>query len=96
MHIIYLRAKITVYLGEKNQIALLLSKKITILEKYLEFINIFLRFSYKATYLFYINKYLINLKPDKLPLYKPIYSQKPIKLEILKIYIKNSLANSFL
>ena len=43
-----------------------------------------------------INKYIIELKKDKQPFFKPIYSLKLIKLEILKIYIKIDLVNGFI
>ena len=33
---------------------------------------------------------------DQQPLYGPIYSLGPVKLEILKAYIKNNLANKFI
>ena len=43
-----------------------------------------------------INEYTIKLEEDKQPLSGHIYSLKPIKLEILKIYIETNLANSFI
>ena len=43
-----------------------------------------------------INDHVIELVDDLQPLYGPIYSLSPIKLEILKAYIKNNLANSFI
>lgn len=43
-----------------------------------------------------INTYAIDLEEDKQPLYRPIYSLRPIKLETLKTYIKTNLANSFI
>ena len=43
-----------------------------------------------------INDLAIELLHDqKLP-YAPIYNLNPIELKILKIYIKNNLANSFI
>lgn len=45
---------------------------------------------------FDINKHLIDPKPDKQTLYKPIYSLRLIELKILKIYIKTNIANSFI
>lgn len=43
-----------------------------------------------------INKYLIDLKPDKQPLYVPIYSLRLVKVKILKAYIKTNLINGFI
>ncbi len=43
-----------------------------------------------------INDYAIKLVDDWQPPYGPIYSLGPIKLETLKAYIKNNLANGFI
>ena len=43
-----------------------------------------------------MNKYIIELDENKQPLFGLIYSLKSIKLEILKIYIKTNLINSFI
>lgn len=43
-----------------------------------------------------INTYTIDLEEGKQLPYKPIYSLRPIEQEILKIYIKTKLANSFI
>ncbi len=43
-----------------------------------------------------INDYAIELVDDWQLLYSPIYSLGPVELEILKAYIKNNLANSFI
>ena len=43
-----------------------------------------------------INDYTIKLKEDKQPLFGPIYSLGPVKLETLKTYIKTNLVNSFI
>ena len=42
-----------------------------------------------------INEYAINLEKNKL-FYRLIYSFRLVKEEILKIYIKNNLVNSFI
>lgn len=39
----YLEAKISTYLAQKAQIILLLIEKVTILTKYLDYINVFLK-----------------------------------------------------
>ena len=43
-----------------------------------------------------INKYVIKLKKAKQPLYGSIYSLGPLKLEILKTYIKTHLKTRFI
>lgn len=43
-----------------------------------------------------IKNHTIDLVVGKLPSYVPIYSLRLIKLETLKIYIKNNLTNSFI
>ncbi len=43
-----------------------------------------------------INDHAIELVDDWQPPYKPIYSLGPVKLETLKAYIKNNLANGFI
>ena len=42
-----------------------------------------------------MNKHTIKLEKDKQPPFEPIYSLGPVKLEILKTYIKINLANGF-
>ncbi len=43
-----------------------------------------------------INDHAIELVDDRQPPYGPIYSLEPVKLETLKAYIKNNLANGFI
>ncbi len=43
-----------------------------------------------------INYYAIELVDDRQPPYGPIYSLESVELKILKIYIKNNLANGFI
>ena len=43
-----------------------------------------------------IKDHTIKLVDDWQPLYDPIFSLGPVKLEILKAYINNNLANSFI
>lgn len=45
---------------------------------------------------FDINEHGINLRPSKQPFFKLIYSLKPVKLRILKIFIEINLANGFI
>ena len=43
-----------------------------------------------------INNHIIKLRDDQQPPYGPIYNLKPVKLETLKVYIENYLANRFI
>ena len=43
-----------------------------------------------------INNHTIKLVDSQQPPYRPIYSLKPVELEILKAYIKTNLANNFI
>ena len=43
-----------------------------------------------------MNEHAIKLEKDKQPLFGPIYSLNPVKLEMLKTYIKTNLANGFI
>ncbi len=43
-----------------------------------------------------INDYAIELMDDRQPPYGPIYSLRPVELEILKAYIQNNLASGFI
>ena len=43
-----------------------------------------------------INEHTIKLEKGKQPFFGPIYSLRPVELEILKIYIKKNLANDFI
>ena len=81
--------------------ALLFDKTLSeVLAKYSDYNNVFLVENIiellKNTE---INKHAIKLEEGKQPSFRPIYSLRLIKLEtlkILKIYIKTSLANSFI
>ena len=43
-----------------------------------------------------MNEYAIKLEESKQPLFRPIYSLKPMELETLETYIKTNLANNFI
>lgn len=43
-----------------------------------------------------INTYAIDLEEGKQPFYRLIYSQGPIELETLKIYIETNFINDFI
>lgn len=77
--------------------ALLLAKKINIPKKYTNFSDIFSKnFAAVLPNCLNINKYIINLEPDRQLPYRPIYRLSPVKLETLKTYIKANLANRFI
>lgn len=74
-----------------------MDKNINILIEYLDFVDVFLKIL--AAELFKrsdINKYLIDLEPDKKLPYGSIYSLRPIELKTLKTYIKINLTNNFI
>ena len=77
--------------------ALLLVNKITVLAKYLDFINVF--WEKLANILpeqTGANKHAIKLEKGKQPPYGPIHSLGPVELETFKTYIKINLAISFI
>ena len=88
-----------VHLSKKAQIAHLKVNKAStkVSSKYADFADIFL--SKLVASLFEhtkINNYIIKLRDDRQPPYNPIYSLVSMELEILKMYIKNNLAKSFI
>ncbi len=65
--------------------------------KYADFADVFLpKLAAKLPEHTGINDYAIELVDDWQPLYGPIYSLGPVKLETLKAYIENNLANDFI
>ena len=76
---------------------MLLAKKVTVLEEYLDFAYVFSKnlteVLPKCTE---INEHAIELQKGKQPPYDPIYSLAPVEPETLKIYIETNLANSFI
>ena len=92
-------SSLNIYLICWPQIAGLIAKKasIKVSAKYINFADVF--FPDLASKLFEhikINNHVIELVNGQQPLYKPIYSLKPVKLEILKAYIEIYLANRFI
>ena len=86
-----------IYLNKAAQIALFLTEKVMILDKYLDFVNIFLE--EKVLVLperIKLNEHAINLEDSKQPLYGPIYSLGLVKLETLKTYNETYLKTGFI
>ena len=89
--------KMTIYLAWEAQIASLLAKKVTVLVKYADFANVFLKELAKVLWKqTSINKHAIKLKDHKQSIYKLIYSLGLVELKIFKTYIKINLVNSFI
>lgn len=92
-----LKTKMSIYLAWKAQIAFLLTKKVIILTKYLDYTDIFSKKSASELPQWSnINWHAINLESSKQIPYGQIYSLGPIELETLKTYFKTNLANSFI
>ena len=88
-----------IHLAHKAQIALLKADEalVTIPTKYSDFTNVFSKKSVvELLEHTKINNHAIDLEEDKQPPYGPIYSLGPVKLKILKTYIKTNLANGFI
>ncbi len=65
--------------------------------KYADFADIFLpKLAAELPQHTGINNYAIELVDNQQPPYGPIYNLGPVELEILKAYIKNNLASSFI
>lgn len=76
---------------------MLLAKKISVPQKYIDFLNVFSKKSAEVLFNYLdINIHAINLEADKKPPYRPIYSLDPVKLEIFKAYIETNLANGLI
>lgn len=94
MYLAYLGANILIYLAQKAEIALLLVKKVIILVKYADFLDVL---SKESTAMLFactdINDYTINLEPCKLSLYEDIYDLSLVELETLKTFIKTNPTN---
>lgn len=86
-----------IYLIKKAKIALLFTKKVKILARYLDFLDIF--WEKKALGLRKLtkfNQHIIKLQNSKQLFYKLIYRLESVKLKTLKIYIDTNLANGFI
>ena len=86
-----------IYPDKEAQIASLLTEKVKIPDKYLDFADVF---SEEKTLVLpertELNEHAINLEDSKQPPYGPIYSLGPVELETLKTYIKTHLKTGFI
>ena len=97
MSFLSLGSKMTIYPARKAQVALLLTKKVTVLAKYLDFADVFLKKLAEILPEYTgINNYAIKPEDGKQSSYGPIYSPSLVELKILKIYIKINLVNGFI
>ena len=97
VHVASLNVTPGIYLDQKAQIALLLTKEIKIPDKYSDFVNIFSE--EKALVLperTEFNEYAINLEDGKQSPYRPMYSLGLMELETLKTYIEPHLKTGFI
>ena len=88
-----------IYPSKKIQIAHLKADEafIKVFGKYADFVDIFLpKLATKLSKYTRINNHIIKLVDNQQPPYGSIYSLRPIKLKILKIYMKNNLTNRFI
>lgn len=91
------RSLMLIYLAKKAQIILLITKKVKILDKHLDFLVIFSK--KKALILLELsnlNQYFIKLHKNKKPPYGLVYSLDLVKVKVLKTYIETNLANCFI
>ena len=92
-----LLAGMLIHPDRKVQIVFLFTEKVPITDKYSDFVNVFLE--EKVLVLLErtdFNEHAIKLEGDKQPPYRPIYSLGPVKLKILKSYIKTYLKTGFI
>ena len=100
MHVLALEtplSRMSIHPNKEAQIASLLTKKVTIPDKYSDFADVFSE--KKALVLLEqtnLNKHAINLEGDKQPPYRPIYNLEPVELKTLKTYIKTHLKTGFI
>ena len=97
--LVYVRSlelRMTIYLAKKTQIALMLTKKVIILVKYLDFANVFLKKLIKVLLeQIRANKHAIKLEKGKQLAYESIHSLSLVEIEIFKPCIKTNLAIDF-
>ena len=92
-----LGSKITINPATKAQITSLLTEKVTVPAKYLDFADVF---SKESAEVFpeqtEVNEQAIKIEKNKQPPYKLLYNLSPIELKTLKTYIKTNLASGFI
>ena len=97
VHVVSFNLVPGIYLDKEAQIASLLIEKVKILDKYLDFTNIF---SEKKALILpkrtELNKHAMNLEDGKHLSYGPIHSLDPVELETLKTYIETYLKTGFI
>ena len=87
-----LGSRISIHRARKAQLALLLTKKVTMPIKYLDFVNVFLeKLANVLSERTGANEHTIELEKGKQPSYGTIYSLEPVELKIFKTYIKTNL-----
>lgn len=98
INVIFLNfSSILIYPAKKAQTTYLITEKIKISTKYSDFLDVFLeKKTLMLLKLIKLNQHAIKLRDNKKLLYRTIYSLRPIKFKILKIYIKTNLVNSFI
>ena len=97
VHVAFVTSKMSIYLAQKVQIALLIVEKVNVPAEYSDFADVFSKESAEVLPKHIkINKYAIKLENKKHPSYGPIYSLGPVELETLKTYIEINLANGFI
>lgn len=97
MYIAYLGAIISIHPARKNEIALLITEKVAILAKYLDYTNVFLKNS--VVELFEqsdIKQHAITLDMGKQLPSGLIYSLKPMEFKNFMTFIEINLANNFI
>lgn len=97
MHLAYLAAQILIHPACKPEITLLLAIKISVPNKYTEYLDVFSKKSAVVLHNWLnINKYVINLELGKQPPYGPIYNLAAVMLKTLNTYTRTNLANKFI
>ena len=97
MYVSALKLRISLYLAKEAQLALLLTKKVTVPSEYSYFADVFLeKLANILPERTRANENSIKLEKRKQPPYGPIWSLEPVELETLKTYIKTNLANGFI
>ena len=88
-----------VHLSRRPQIFGLITKEAStkVFAEYSDFTDVFSSdLTFELSKHTEINNYAIELVNSQQPLYRPIYSLRPVELETLKAYIETNLANGFI